>query len=289
MNLFDMTTLYTAALPVRAFADIANDAGYDGGLEWHPVRGLAAGLQVQAGLLNRYEKSSITSLHQSWRSEKSLGEAWRASNRYVAMFSYALLPEKTDSLDNLEHLQKLVGRELPVVLYVPEGDEESGTTRDYGEKLFQPTAQVLQDWKVNSVEELISETYKRGYTGFCIDLFHLRTHTSAGASLDPWQDTLSALLPHTKQIHVAAGRVDIHQQHIDTEAELRDLLHGTHYSELVDMLVMVADQNWSGRVVTEIPAMALHSQRKNSGRFTTIPQLVQDHKQIVENVNAFFG
>lgn len=290
MSMFDASTIYTAAWPVRAFADITNEAGYNGGLEWHPVRGMLAGIQVKSGLVNLYEKESIQSLHQSWREEKSLGDVLHHPNKPLALISYVLLPERVKSLNDLQQLQETVGRELPVVLYPPSKlGEESGTDRNFGEKLFQPTAEIMQAWNVRSVSELIGEMTPRGYTGLCLDLFHMRRPYDTEVNLDPWQETLPQLLPYTKEIHVAAGRVDIGQDRIDTEAELRDLLQGTVTTEMSHMLQEIAKTNWTGRVVTEVPAMALHQNRKNAGRFTTINQLVADHKQLVTNIHALLA
>ena len=284
-NLFDKSILYTASWPVGAFVDTVQESGYRG-LEWHPLRGIVAGVQMNAGLVSQHSKDAIISLHQSYRGERSWREAWRHPNRALATISYVLFPERVSSLNDLERLQRVVGRELPVVLYPPNPGEESGTDRHFAEKTFQPTPEVMHSWNVKTPEELITEAYKRGYTGLCIDLFHMRAERVDGVDLSPWQETLPRLLPHTQEIHVAAGRVDIKQNHnhIDTEQELRDLLNGREDTDLLKMLRLIGESRWNGRVVTEIPAVALHNIRASRSSFSSVKDLVEDHRRIVCNI-----
>lgn len=282
-NLFDKSILYTAAWPVEAFVDTIQKSGYRG-LEWHPLRGIFAGAQMSLGLVSKHSKDAVRSLHQSYRSEKSLREAWHHPNRSLAMISYVLLPERVSSLNDLERLQRVVGRELPVVLYPENPGEESGTSRKFAEKTFQPTPEVMHRWNVKTVEELATEAYKRGYTGLCVDLFHMRAQNVGEIGLSPWQETLPQLLPHAQEIHVAVGRTDIKQGQIDTEQELRDLLSGRGDSELLEMLRMIRESKWTGRIVTEIPAFALHAVRASRSTFSSVNDLIEDHRRIVGNI-----
>lgn len=71
--------------------------------------------------------------------------------------------------------------------------------------------------------------------------------------------------------------------------ELRDLLSEKRNSELVDMLRFIRSLNWRGRVVTEIPAVVLHSLRSERGRFASIKDLIEDHKQIVNTIQTVFS
>ena len=105
-----------------------------------------------------------------------------------------------------------------------------------------------------------------------------------GVGLSPWQETLPQLLPHAQEIHVAAGRLDIKQSHIDTEQELRDLLSGRGETDLLKMLKAVRESGWTGRVVTEIPAVALHNIRANRSSFSSVRDLIEDHRRIVGNI-----
>ena len=161
-NLFDISTFYTALLPAHAMVDGIKEAGYRG-FEWHPLRfPILSGAQMNSGLISEGVKDAVVSLHQSYRSEKSLGEALHHPNRALAVVSYLVLPERVASLDDLERIQKGVGRELPVVLYPAREGEESGTERLFGEKTFQPLPEVMQQWGVATPEELIVATYERG-------------------------------------------------------------------------------------------------------------------------------
>lgn len=296
INLFDRSVFYAAFLPANTLIQTFQEAGYRG-LQWHPIR-TVAGIQLNRGLVTQNSKNAIVSLHQSWRSEKSLIEAWRHPNRPLAMMAYVLLPEMVNSLNALENLQKVLGKNLPVVLYPPHPKEESGTQRPFAEKIFQPYTEVMFRWGVRTPEKLIEETYKRGYTGLCIDLFHMRrkninsfdpnSSIKDSIGLNPWQETLPQLLPHTTEIHISAGRTDIKEKIVDTENELRSLLNGQGNTELIKMLKFIRDSGWRGRIVTEIPAAALRALRgKNST--LSIRDFVQDHRKIISNIQDILG
>lgn len=200
------------------------------------------------------------------------------------MASYIMFPERVNSIEGLERLQRILGRELPIVLYPSNPEEESGTDRRFSEKLFQPTPEVMYNWGVKTVEELIGEANKRGYSGFCLDLFHIRGEDIEGVGLNPWQETLPQLLPHTKEIHISAGRGDIRQKRIDTKQELEDLLKGKGDSELLDIIRLIRESKWTGQVVTEIPAVSLHNIRTKRGLFASVKDLIHDHRKIVGNI-----
>lgn len=287
MNLFDLSVFYTTLWPVEAFVDTVRESGYNG-LEWHPLRAIA-GLQMNQGLVSQHSKETVRSLHQSWRSETNLAQVWNNPNRFMAFASYLLLQERVASLTELEKLQKVVGRALPVTLYPSRQGEDSGTSRLFGEKLFQPTPEVMFNWRIRTAEALIAEACRRGYTGFALDLYHMRGQEVDGVGLNPWQETLPKLLPYTKEIHVSAGRVDVGSHHIDTEDELQSLIKHGRDSELYRMMKVASNFDWTGQIVTEIPAMALHRIQRRSGSNFSVSRLVEDHKKIVDHINTIFA
>src|SRR3989344_864009 len=286
-NLFDKSTLYTVAWPMGKLVDTIKEAGYRG-IEWHPLR-IVAGAQMNAGLICKDDKDAIVSLHQSYRSEKNLLEAWRHQNRALALMSYVLLPERVSSLQKLEKLQGVLGKALPIVLYPSNLGEESGTDRSFAEKIFQPTSEIMYRWDVRGVDDLIEESRKRGYDGLCLDLFLMREKDIEGFGFNPWQEILPQLLPYTKELQVSAGRGDIPQEHIDTYQELENLLTDKGDSELTEMLEVIRSSGWKGRVVTEIPGASLHEIRKKNGNFTSMKDLIEDHKKIVGNIQDILG
>jgi hypothetical protein len=141
----------------------------------------------------------------------------------------------------------------------------------------------MQRWSTRTVQELTGEAKRRGYTGYCVDLSHLRGKPIGGYTLNPWQETLPQLLPFTQELHVSAGRYDMGYQ--KTEEELKDLIRGTRNTQLPQMLDFIKRADWSGRVVTEIPPLALHRLRGNSS-FLSINNLMEDHQEIVQNIKA---
>lgn len=291
MNLLDKST-FLSAFSTGALINTVKESGYRG-IEWYPLR-TPSGLLISHGLVGQDVKDAIVSLHQSYRSEKSLKKALEHPNQPLALLSYVLLPERIASLDDLEHLQKVLGKKMPVVLYPSLPGEESGTERDFGEKLFQPYTEIMVKWRVKTVEELITETKKRGYTGFALDLFHMRrpTQDDRGINLlDPWEESLPQLLPYTKEVHISAGRTDLFYLRgiPETENELDDLLGGQGNTELMKMLKVIKRSGWKGRVVTEIPASALHQLAIARGQSTSAKNLIQDHRKIVENIQDILG
>lgn len=282
LSLFDTSMLYTAFWPMYAFADTVYEAGYEG-LEWHPVRGLRAGIDIKTGMAKTEDLQAIKSLHQSYRNEKSLNEVWNHSHRTLAAFAYLLLPERVDSLKDLEFIQESVGKELPVVLYDPHDGEKSGTNLGFPEKLIQPAPNLYEKWDAALLtKEFLEKLYQKGYTGLCLDLYHMRA-TNDRFGYTKWEDALPILLPHTKEIHVSAGRVDQDQPHIDTISELLDLIYGRTDRGLLKMLAEVKKMGWHGKVVTEIPASAIHRLNPDS-KFLDTKSLIWYHKRIVENI-----
>lgn len=270
-------TFYLFFFPFKQIKNIAIDAGYDG-LEWTPNNTLA-GKQLEMGLVSRQDLTIIKSGHQSFRRDKNLLQAWRRLNKKFSVPSYFYFPEERASLDNLEKIQKILGRKLDVVLYSPHLQEESGTKRPFGEKLIQPTSHLMEQWQVQNTNEFVLEAQKRGYTGFALDLFHFRAPSSGHTSLHPWSKTLPQLLPFTKEIHVSAGRVDIPGSSIPTMAELQDLLEGTEKTDLLKMLKVIKSSGWKGRVVTEIPSVALGVWSPKG--------LIEKHKRIVRTIRRY--
>jgi hypothetical protein len=288
VNLFDKSLLKTAGWPISRFVKTIKDAGYTG-IEWHPMRGLFSGIQMQLGLITDADKSSITSLHQSYRSEKNIMESWQHPNRTLALMSYFLLPERVSSLKDLLRVQKVVGKQLPVVLYPPNDKEFSGTNLPFSEKLFQPTPEVMANWAANNLDEFITHSHQLGYTGICLDLFHIRSKNIGRFGFNPWENTLRALfeLDRIPQIHLAAGRSDMGTSHIDTIKELQSLLDPKRDSEIIHMLQTIKDLGWKGNIVTEIPAAVLN-QISGTDTFPSTSRLIDNHKRIVDRVKNIF-
>ncbi len=284
VNLFDKSLIYTAGWPISRFVKTIKDAGYSG-IEWHPMRGIYSGIQMQMGLITDADKISITSLHQSYRSEKSILESWQHPNRSLALLSYFLLPERVSSLNDLLRVQKVVGKQLPAVLYPTKDNEFSGTSLPFSEKLFQPTPEVMADWSTNNLDEFIMQSRRLGYTGICLDLFHIRAKNIGHFGFNPWENTLQTLfeLDRVPELHLAAARSDMGTSHIDTIKELQSLLDPKQDSEIIRMLQSIRDFGWKGNIVTEIPAAVLN-QISSSGSFLSTSRLIDNHKRIVDRV-----
>lgn len=288
LSLIDQSTVYTVFCPADVLTDTIKAAGYRG-FEWHPTRNTIFGFQMSHGFVDDETKAAVRSIHQSYRGEKSFDEAIRAGK--LGMASYILLPERSASLKDIDHIQRALGKDVPVVLYPEHGADGPVNGAARYSSTFQPTAEIMNDWGASTVSELADEALNRELGDFyedvfCVDLAHLRAPAVNGHTLNPWQETLPELLQFTGRIHVSAGRYDMGYD--NTEAELKDLLHGTHNTELPEMLRTIQRSGWRGPVVTEIPAASLH-RIHGEGKILTPKQLIKDHRAIVSNVMALLS
>ena len=173
VNFLDAKIPYTTLWTAEKFITVAKRCGYSR-VEWHPIPSIS-GLQMKLGLISEKTKNAIASIHQSPPNQETLMDAWHHPNRFRATLYYFFLPSKSkQSLDALEQAEKTIERRVPMILYPATRSRESGTNRDFIEKLFQPTSEIMHVWKVKTVKQLIEESQKRGYTGFCLDIFHMR-------------------------------------------------------------------------------------------------------------------
>lgn len=281
-NFLDTRVPHTVLWTADKFVTIAKECGYDG-VEWHPIPA-PSGTQMKFGLVSDEVKNAISSVHQSTPNQPTFMAAWNNPKRFIAVLYYIFLPGTKTSLNFLEHIQKVVGRSLPMVLYPPLTGGESGTDRDFGEKLFQPTPEVMHAWKVKTARQLIKQSLSKGYTGFCLDTFHMRAKPFRGISLNPWQNNLKTLLEFTKEIHISAGRTDFYQTKIDSQQELGDLIKGKGNSDITKILEAIKKYNWEGPVVIETPAEGLFLLDKSLR--PSVDLLVNYHKKIINTVRS---
>lgn len=294
LNFLDKSTITsTYWWTAGRYTDASKRANYHG-LEWHPLSvRVPAGLQVESGIVGENFKRSILSAHQSFRGERNIRQVYRHPNKLMALASYFLLPYSTDSLGNLERLQKVVGRDLPVILSPPVGDlEETGMLyRPFGERLFQPTTEVMKRWNVGSIDGLIEEYQLRGYDGFCFDTVHSRVLRAVDLGKDT--DGLRRVLEHTREVHLSAGRTDMnwYYRNPDPLSDLRELV-GSEGGEFSNFVRDIAN-NWSGgAVVTEIPASSIFQLARERSDFgggvNKIPLLLDYHRRVTNSLNKLF-
>jgi hypothetical protein len=275
LNYLGLATIYTTLLPIDAFIDVSSESGYSG-LEYHPLRWIP-GISINHGRIT--EPDRIKSLHEGFRGERTILDSLKHPNKVLALQAYMTLPYGPTSVEELNKIQEIVGKKLDIVLYPktnPLEEAELGRHSDFGENTYQPTRGVMEMWGVNTIDEMIQKGKELGYTGIAYDTSHART-------IPNWQEHLPYLLEQgvIKEIHLAAGRTDMGYE--GTVEELGDLLYGTRKTELSQMLQVIKDSGWKGRVVTEIPIGALKALTKR-GVFVTLKQLIEDHRRIVDNV-----
>lgn len=279
LNYYGSPMPQTLVWKLEDVAGLSYDAGY-GGLEWHPLRGSRAGVQMARRKINQEEADSIRSLHQSFRGDINLFEMVRGRDPFMKMTMGVLLPEAESSVVDLLMVKRLIKRDVPVVVYPGKCSRQEWN--NFGNKLFQPTSDIMRRWEVKTPEELIKMSKRMGFDGFALDLYHMRRKASGGFSLNPWRETLPRLLDFTKELHISAGRLDISDGGVDdTMAELEDLtLAGRNRTELSAMIKTIAETGWRGRVVTEIPMAAVRELRSGSKLLLTRRELAETHQKI---------
>lgn len=284
-NMVDSSTPWALPAPIELYSAVAKNSGYSG-IEYFPFR--IPHIQVRTGMLTRGALNSINSAHQSFRTEKTLTEVRRHPNPRLAAQAFVTMPEKFVSLQDLEKLQRTFKGEFPVVVYPPNewmNETRSAIFDRLENKLIQPAPELLGAWGINSVEEFMAESKKRGYE-LCLDLYHIRRRVTQGfqTQFGQWQDVLPVLLPQTREIHLGVGRADF-QSSFDSMLELRDIYVGDRMTDIIPMLEMVRDSGWIGPIVTEIPAIAAKNLVSDS-KITSPSLLVKTHKQIVDNLRS---
>lgn len=284
-NFLDTKIPYTVLWTAEKLVMVAKDCGYSR-VEWHPIPTFS-GTQMKAGFISDKTKNAIASIHQNTPKQETLSAAWNHPNRFLAILHYVFLQNNRQSLDSLEYVQKVIDKKVPMILYPPIKRGESGTNRDFIEKLFQPTSDIMHMWKVKTVKQLIAQSKRRGYTGFCLDTFHMRKKAVDGIDLNPWETNLKSLLTFTKEIHLAIGRGDIIQSDINSQRELVDLINNNRKSEIFQILRSIKSFGWQGEIVLEAPAKALFAIAPH--KKPTVDLLIKYHKTIVRNLSSFFS
>ncbi len=284
-NLVDASAPWALAMPIEFYSFVAQQSGYSG-IEYFPYR--VPHIQIRSGMFSDFALNSIKSVHQSYRTEKSLKEVKEHPNPVLALQAYMTLAEKVDSLKDLEKLQTEEPG-IPAIVYPP--NEWSGETRPtnfdrLSNKLIQPAPELLGGWGVNSAEQFVDEAIKRDYE-LCLDLYHIRRLPVQGfeTKFAPWQELLPVFLPKTREIHLSVGRTDFRGP-FNSVQELEDLYYGDERTEIIPMLAAIRNFGWSGPIVTEIPAS---SASRLVSKITTPGSIIKIHSRIVENVGALLG
>lgn len=290
-NMLDSATFYAAFFPIETYKRIAQQAGYQR-IEYFPWRFLP-NWQAFTRTITKETLSAIGSAHQSFRSERTIREVLAHPKRGLATMAFLALPERNASLKNLHNLQEKIrlttGEEIPLVVYPPhehEGEKIPPLFNKLTNKLLQPTPDFFTRWGVKTIDELIATAVHKGYSGFCLDLLHLREKGSQGEQFPPWRKTLPKLLPHTAEIHVSVGRRDFQLEGSDSFRELTDLYTDSRKTEIVTILETIRDFGWKGPVVTEIPGSSLREVLSTKTLLVKPKDFIAAHQEIVNTLKG---
>jgi hypothetical protein len=278
------------------FVRIADDIGIDG-YEWHPTKNMTSAHEIHDGNVKRNFKRRVLSGHQSYLGEKTLldiGKSIIAKPGQLPLIvsSFIFLPHSVDSLQDIAQLQEVVGRQLPVVIYPTEDNSsQNEALASFGDRIFQPTQQVMDEWGVKTIQELVEIYPYKGFDGICFDTTHSRK--LGGVDLRQNTEAVKLILKHTKEVHIRPGALDMqsyyHQQ--DPLGDLRQLV-GDDENAWYPQFIKTIAANWQGgRVITEIPTQALealHAEQKgvNVSKMS-VDILIGYHKKAVNNLGKY--
>lgn len=222
----------------------------------------------------------VASLHQGFRSERNLLESLRHPNKALAVSSYFLLPHQHKSLQDLRNLQSKLSPNVPIVLYPSSETHSQANNLGFGNRLFQPTPELMQLYDINNVSDLKVFIQQNGYEGLYLDLFHMRRVPTGYDKLDLLIN-LDKILDLTKLIHISVGRVDIPQDSIDTLGELRSLLSAREGTTILDkMIKQIRASDYQGNFVLEAPVVGIRRARA----INNIGDILEAHKHLVDNL-----
>jgi hypothetical protein len=287
LSVLDSATLWALLAPLDIHNKLAARSGYRG-LEYFPLR--IPHSQVRTGMLTPNVLNSVRSAHQSYRTERTLREVRKHPNKLLAAQSFVTLPEKFASLNDLVKLQQFLGKELPLVVYPPNkslGEEQPEVFSLLANKLIEPSPELLGEWNVYTPVAFANEAVNQGYR-LCLDLFHIRRDPTQGSQtrFGRWQDVIPSILPYTNEIHLSVGRRDF-QSIFDSMEELGDIYFGQVNTGIIPMLELIKSSDWSGPIVTEIPASSI---AKLMGKSVISPGTLTDaHRKIVNNLKQIMS
>jgi len=138
----------------------------------------------------------------------------------------------------------------------------------------------MQLYNINNVSDLKDFIEQNGYEGLCLDLFHMRRVPTGYDKLDLLIN-LGEILDLTKLIHISVGRVDIHQDRIDTLGELRSLLSAREGTTILDEIIeQIRASDYQGNFVLEAPVVGIRRART----INNIGDILEAHKHLVNNL-----
>ncbi len=257
-------TAYLPFCEVGTYRHIGECAGAK--LDFWPVQPTPS-LQVAWGRLFWEDRAAIVSASGSFRSERSLQDAWRHPNRALAVAGYFLFPHR-DNYNTVDLLTRQIrrhdGRRLPVVQY----PETSREIRDeiLTPRLVQPTPEEFIRQRVKSAEDLDRYLTTNGFDGFCFDTLHSRFLFTDLT----FRHLFREVIKRTKLVHLSLGRTDAQRQGypVDNKKDLTDVLSApiNQNSQISRLLREIRDTGFNSFYVLEVTADSLSEATHHKSR-----------------------
>ncbi len=273
------------------------------GIDWWPYR--IPLTELMLGTILTDDLPHIRSCHMSFRGEtvtSTLGALLKLHIREAAFGAaiMGLMPYYYRSFSTLVKLNSLMKHPIPSVIYPHrwwEGHTVYPNFNKLAEPLVQPSNEMVEHWGVNTLENFVSYANIYGVK-FCLDLFHMNFIKKPDGinALAGWEEMLGALMPHTKLIHLGAGRPDFLKEQndagIDSMMWLKDLIQPYPRSRIWDMLWWIKSHGYGHiPIVLEIPSSGIYemSPSKAQSRFLSKAEYEQIMRKIIQNIRQFMS
>lgn len=158
----------------------------------------------------------VGSIHQTFAQpfQEALERSWRTKD-VLPLAVWSAMNPMADSLQDLREIRTITRQPLPAVLYghykeVPVFNTENS---GLGPRLIQLYPEQYQHWGIGTNSSgLASVLGRAGFTGICLDVFHLRrgSQDTPGFKIDPGKamSAISAGDIPIPELHFAIGRTD---------------------------------------------------------------------------------
>lgn len=273
------------------YIQFAFSRGYEG-LELYPIRSLFGSLskQMLSDLQLGIEKTWIKSLHQSFRSEKTLGDIIRHPNSMLALKAFISMPERNASMQHLLNMQNQIG-DVPTVIFPHHGVGEIVGGKIWNEpeypeidklrnRLFQPTANLMHRYQLSSFDQIVDRLVANGmFDGICFDTHHavvpFQIKNDEGKvvkeyKLGNWREMIDDHFNLIRLVHIRFSSPE--EEHHDENSfdDLVNILKGNHDNTTSDMIKHLMNNGYEGDFTVEVPSAVISAARSSINVFFNI-------------------
>jgi len=260
----------------RAVGKFATKVGCDG-VDWQPLYPTVPGSAEAVALAVKKGYIRQLAQHQSFNEDPYKTELVGLQQHVLAskIGQKMIVPGSRESVGYMADVQRRVGKKMPAVYYPQQRVEDNLRMLKEGEasmSLFQPMAQHLELWDVDSAEGLLEEAARRELET-CFDTHHGQRGGKFGLLLAGSASTARA-------IHLSVARYDMPDPFVDIEQDVEIARTGNYTGAIGDTFDAVDELGDLDYVVLEAPIAGL---RQATG-YTAMRDIVQVYAEVVDGI-----